>query len=886
MSVRELATEQTDFQSWAHSTDETLEQLDASDDGLSETEALNRRKRFGANLLETSKPTSIWSVLLRQFKSIVVLLLVAAGVVALLFGDYIEAAAIGLVLVINAAIGFFMELRGVRSMEALKKQADTQSTVIRDGTAKTVPARQLVPGDTLSFQAGDVVGADIRLIETNELDINESALTGESVPVTKSTDVVDADTPLADRTNMAYRGTAVTRGSGLGVVVATGMSTELGRISDLVSSSEKKETPLERRLDKLGERLVWISLALAALIASSGLARAESISTIIETALALAVATIPEGLPIVATIALARGMWRMARRNALVRNLAAVETLGSASVILTDKTGTLTENRMETEAYWLDDERLDLGKTPGEKQRTKMQRALEIGALCNNTDIDESGQLSPGGEPMETALAQIASEFGLDIQALRESHPRIREEAFATETKMMGTFHETSTDSIRVAVKGAPEAVIDACDTIAVGDKKEPLDDEASEAWLNRNQQLADNGLRVLALAEKEASDSQTEPYEGLTLVGLVAFIDPPRWDVKAAIERAQQAGIQIVMVTGDQPGTASYVARKVSIAGEESDVVKGRQLPDLDELDVEDYKDLSAQNVFARVTPEQKHSLIEFYQNQGDVVAMTGDGVNDAPALSIADIGIAMGKRGTEVAKEAADMVLQDDAFQTIVTAIQQGRIIVQNIRNFVVFLLSCNVSEILVIGLASLLWTDAPLPLTALQILFLNLVTDVFPALALGLGEGTDSIMTRPPRRRNEPILTRRHWTEIAIYGALLTISVLGTYWYALESPGIGPDSAVTVSFLTLAFAQLWHVFNIRAPESPRFKNEITNNPYVWGALVLCAVILVAVLYIPTTASVLSVAPPSFEGWLCILVGSFMPAVVGLFRPRRKVG
>ncbi|WP_222615407.1 cation-translocating P-type ATPase [Persicimonas caeni] len=882
-------------QPWSQSSDDVLENLDVvAERGLSSKEAMRRHDAFGANVLETARPKSVWRVLYNQFESLVVLLLLGAAVAAFAFGEYVEGVAIGVVIFINTAIGFFMELRAVRSMEALRTMAQTSSRVRRDAEAGMLPARELVPGDIVELQAGDVVSADMRLVGSQNLQVDESVLTGESVPVEKQDAPIAADAVLGDRTNMLFKGTAITRGQAQAVVTATGMATELGRITELVQHAQKHETPLEERIDTLARKLVWVCLVLAGLIALIGFLQQRPTLQVIGTAIALAVATIPEGLPIVATIALARGMFRMARRNALVRNLAAVETLGSTSIVLTDKTGTLTENRMTVDGYVTpagapratfaqgaatfaqDSTPVDIEQNP------PLKAALEIGMLCNGAEHATEGDPDSPlvGDPVEIGLLQVATAAGFNREELRRAYPETREESFDATVKMMGTFHKVD-GRYRVAVKGAPEAVLRSCTQVMTpGGQVEALSDDGRADWLVRADDLAQRGLRVLALAEKWVDDDAVAPYEGLVFVGLVAFIDPPRDDVRDAIAECHGAGIRVVMVTGDHPATALHIAQQLQMADETSEAVTGAELRRWDKTATASPARLVDAPVFARVSPEQKLDLVELHKRQGAVVAMTGDGVNDAPALTRADIGIAMGQRGTQVAREASDMVLQDDAFSTIVHAVEQGRIIFDNIRKFVVYLLSCNISELFVIAVASLFFADLPLPITPLQILFLNLVTDVFPALALGLGEGERGILSRPPRDPAESVLTREHWLRIFGWGSVITLVVLGVYASALYQLDLGPEMAVTMSFLTLALAQLWHVFNMRGAGSSRLKNDITKNRWVWGAIALCIVLTLAAVYIPPLAEVLDVVPPTLEQWAIVVGASLVPAVLGVIR------
>lgn len=824
-------------QPWALSVPQVSTGLDVDPEcGLSDREATRRLQEWGPNLLTRSRRPSPLRTFLNQFRSILVGLLAVACAVALIFSEWVEAGAIASVLWINALLGFLTEMQAQRSMEALRRMGRTQATVRREDSLRRVAAEQLVPGDVVLLEAGDVVTADLRLVEASKLQINEAALTGESLPVSKRVAPVDGSAPLSERSNLAFKGTIVTRGSGEAVVIGTGQDTELGRISSLVQSAKQEVTPLERRLSTLGRGLVWVTLAVAAAVAVSGWMSGQPLYLVLETSIALAVAAVPEGLPIIATIALARGMLRMARRKALVNRLSAVETLGATQIIFTDKTGTLTENSMRVARM-----------KPAEGDAAR--RALEVAVLCSNAELSDTG--ADVGDPMEIALLHAARERGLDAASLRAAAPELREVAFDPDLKMMATVHGPSAP-FRVAVKGAPEAVIAASNASP----------SERARWLARADELAEDGLRVLALAEGRQPKVDAPPYRELELLALVGLHDPPRRGVRSAIEACQRAGIRIVMVTGDHGVTARKIACATGLVDDpETPVVEGMELARA--AGAEDRQRLLEARIFARVSPAQKLELIELHQKEGRVVAMTGDGVNDAPALKKANIGIAMGHRGTQAAKEAAAMVLEDDDLATIVQAVGEGRAIFDNIRKFVVYLLSCNLSEVLVVGLATA--AGAPLPLLPLQILFLNLVTDVFPALALGVGEAADDVRVRPPRDPNEPILTRDHWIGIGVFGSVMTAAVLGAFAMALNRGG--PERAVTVSFLTLAACQLWHVFDMRSPGSGLFSNEVTRNPWVWGALALCAMLLVASVQVPLLKSVLSTTAPDALEWQLVL-------------------
>ncbi len=850
--------------------------------GLTVAEVDEARSRYGANLLKAHPPANPVRILFKQFMSPVVYLLLGAAGFALLIGELTEFIAILAVLLINSGIGFVTELRAVRSMEALRHLSTRSVVVRRAGHIETIPAEQLVPGDIVIIDAGDVTAADMRIISSANLASDESALTGESLPVAKDVQPVAPDTPLADRTCMLFKGCAITRGTGEAIVTSTGMDTELGRISRLVEQSAPERSPLEKQLEVLSRHLIWVTVLVATAVGTAGMLAGQDVSLMVETSVALAVAAIPEGLPIVATLALARGMLRMARHNALIERLSAVETLGSTTVIMTDKTGTLTENRMHVDRIVTSDGELDFDRGSGRflmaghkvtaAGNDNLRLLLEGACLCNNASLGTKGQTS-SGDPMEVSLLEAAHADGIERLTLLTSFPEVAEHAFDAATRMMATVHKDGRN-FKIAVKGAPEAVLDRVKQVSTGNRSVSFDRHQKRHWKDVCEVLAAQGLRLLAVAGKTASKPDVQPYQDLTLFGVVAFQDPPRADVATAIADARQAGINVVMVTGDHAATAKHISQAVGLAPEGFTAIASHELKPYPEMSETEKARTRAAHVFSRVTPEQKLDLITLHQQAGDVVAMTGDGVNDAPALKKADIGIAMGLRGTQVAREAADMVLRDDAFSTIVQAIREGRIIYTNIRRFTTYLLSCNLSEILIVGLAVL--AGLPLPLLPLQILFLNLVTDVFPAFALGTIEADRNVLAKPPKPPSEPILNKSQWITIVAGGSVIAATTLSSMVLATFVLGLRGDAITTMCFFTLSLAQLWHVFNIRNWREGLIFNQITRNTYVWLAITICLTILTIAALQPDIAGALRLTPLPGTAWGAIVGLSLIPVVV----------
>ena len=879
---------QSSDQPWAATADDVLRDLEVErDEGLSSDEAGARLEHHGRNEVQRDEGPSTWEILLRQFRDPIVYVLAAAGIAAAALGEVVEAVAVTIALVLQAIIGFATELRAKQSVEALRELGRTTAQVLRDGQPREIDAAELVPGDVVLLEEGDLVPADLRLLEIANLQTDEAALTGESEPLPKQVEAVGAETPLAERASLALRGTKVSSGSGHGVVVATGADTELGTVATLVQegAAEGEQAPIEDQLDTLGRALLVAVVAVGIVVAVAGVLVGQPVRTMVETAIALAVAAVPEGLPVVATLALARGVQRMAKRNALVKNLAAVETLGSAGVIFTDKTGTLTEGRMRARRMELPGgNQVDLDEPPGSADEA-VRAALLVASLCGNATIPDDGEAV--GDPMEIALQRAAQRAGIeDRDDLLELYPERWEKAFDRDVKMMATCHDVPSGEghadgggpVLVAVKGAPGAVVRACTHQHGGGE---LDDDGREAWLERNREMARDGLRVLALARATSERDQDDPYTDLELLGLVGLLDPPRETTKQAVAACRRAGVRVVMVTGDQEETARAIADELGLEFVDEDgdgrldVIHGADLPPAEEWDDDTRERLARAAVFARLEPAQKLDLIRLSRDRGEIVAMTGDGVNDAPALEAADIGIAMGDKGTQVARDAADIILEDDAFESIVHAIREGRTVFENIRRFVVYLLSGNLGEILAVMLAAL--AGSALPLLPLQILFINLVSDVFPAAALGVVPGDDTSLDRPPRDPDTAILDRPRWIETGLWAVLIGGMTLATFAYALGPGGLETEAAVTVSFIAFVVARMAHVFNMRGPQSAMFSNRVVRSAAVWASLAVSGSLLLLGIYVPPVADALGVVPPTAAMWTMSLVGGLAVLVAG---------
>ncbi|HXF97948.1 MAG TPA: cation-translocating P-type ATPase [Gaiellaceae bacterium] len=834
--------------------EEAAARLDADlEAGLSSRAAAERLARYGPNELEAAGAVRPWRLLLDQFKNVLILILLAAVGLSVVLGHATEAIVISVIVLLAALLGFVQEYRAERAIEALRRLAAPTATVLRDGEETEVAARDLVPGDVLLLRAGDKVSADGRLVEAVNLQVEESALTGESHPVEKRTEAVPGDVSVAARANMVYAGTAVTYGRGRALVVATGMSTEFGGIARLLETIERAKTPLQESLDRVAMVLARAALVIVLIVVSLGLVRGQPFFDMLLFGTALAVAVVPEALPAVITISLTLAAQRMVRRNVLVRRLPAIETLGSVSVICTDKTGTLTRDEMTVRRIYAGGELLELsgaGYEPeGEVLRAgtpvepppALVETLRGAALASDARlVREEGQWAVRGDPTEGALLVAAAKVGLDREELERRCPRVAEIPFTSESKRMTTIHETPEGRLAYQ-KGAPEVVLAACTRVLGPSGEEPLDPAKRDALAEVARAMAGDALRVLAVARRREATLENAERE-LTLLGLVGMLDPPRPEAKPAVETCLQAGIRPVMITGDHPLTAQAIARELGILTH-GRAVTGSELDAMDDAELE--REIEAIQVYARVAPEHKLRVVSALQAKGHAVAVTGDGVNDAPALKKADIGVAMGITGTDVAKEAAAMTLTDDNFASIVAAVEAGRGVFANIKKYLMYLLAANLGEIGLLLGSSLL--GRPLPLSAVQILYVNLATDGLPALALSLDPHESDLMRQPPRRRREGIFTRPVVTLIGVGGIWSALVTLALFSFALSS-GRPLEEAMTITFATLVVIEFFKAYSYRSDrrsvlERP-FANRWLNLAILWELFLVTLVLNVPFL------------------------------------------
>lgn len=870
-------------------SDEAFRALSSSPAGLALDEAARRLAAHGPNALPEAKRRSLLLVLLRQFVSPLIYILFIAAAVSFAVGHRGDALVILLVVVVNAFIGTFQEGRAERSMEALRKLSALRVRVLRGGSESLIEARDLVPGDIVLLAAGDAMAADSRLIEANALEAAEAALTGESLPVAKSPGPLPFDTPLADRRNMVFSGTHIAAGRGKALVVATGTDTEVGRIASLTESAEEPKTPLELRIAQFGRYLVGAAIGLFVLVIVVGLGRGLPFIEILMVAISQMVSMVPEGLPVAMTIALAVGMQRMAARKAVVRRLGAVETLGSTSVICSDKTGTLTRNEMTVTVLWLPDGRaveitgagyapegklLADGREISAAGDPALLALLEAGALCNDAQLVPPARTDPRwrplGDPTEAALLTLALKACVEPAALRQRHPRRAEIPFDSATKMMGTQHGHSARG-RICIKGAPEMVLGLCAFTRQGEKLVPLDEQCRSAFETTSAELASRALRLLAIAEvPEAALDETSGFAQFerraTFLGLVGQMDPPREEAKAAVHECRQAGIRPVMVTGDHKATGLAVARSLGIAREGDLAVDGRELEAMPEQDLR--HDLDRISVFARVHPAQKLRIVEAFQARGNVVAMTGDGVNDAPALARADVGVAMGITGTEVAKGSAKIVIADDNFATIVSAVEEGRLVYRNLKKVILFLFATSIDEVVV--LLGALFFGYPLPLAAVQILWINIVTEGVLTINLVMEGPEGNEMNRPPIPRDEPLITRSMVTRMLGMVAASVAATLGYFIWRL-STGVPLDLVRSETFTVLAVCQWFNVLNCRSEQQSVLSLSLFKNGWLLGGLVLGNLLHVLVIYTEPMNRIFHTVPiPMFNFFLIGAVAS----------------
>jgi len=920
----------------ALSADEALQRLESPvTDGLSSAEAERRLREYGPNQLEEKPRRAFAQMVFEQLKSFVILLLIGAAILSAILGEYIDAGAIVAIVLLNTILGVVQESRAEEALAALRRMAAPESQVLRDGKRIAVPAPQLVPGDIVFMEAGYYVPADVRLLEAVNMRIDEAPLTGESVAVQKNASMtLEPEASLGDRKNTAFMGTVVSYGRGKGVVTSTGMHTQLGLIATMLQSVQEEQTPLQRKLDQLGKTLGFAALIVCGLVfvvgvtESIGAINADLIVGLFMIAVSLAVAAVPEGLPAVVTVSLALGMQEMIKRHALIRRLSSVETLGSATVICSDKTGTLTQNEMTVTRIWVDGHMVKVsgqGYTPvgafsiGESEINldkypAVRTALWAGVLNNDAVLEESVKEDGGkefrmvGDPTEGSILVAAYKAGGARKALNKAYPRTNEIPFDSDFKRMITVHtvddprlddlspfdeENGRGCSVVAVKGAPDVVLNLCTQYQPIDNSAPvlMNDDYKKRILAANDEMTGNALRVLGVAFRMVKEipeqfERADLEKDLVFIGLIGMIDPARPEVNPALQTATRAGIRTIMITGDYPNTARAIAESIGLLRPGHHVLTGAQLEAMSDDDLKD--EVKKTDVYARVSPEHKLRIVNALQANGEVVAMTGDGVNDAPAIKQADIGVSMGITGTDVAKDTADMVLTDDNYVSIVSAVEQGRIIYSNIRKFVYFLISCNMAEILIIFLPTALGvlllpeltTEQLAPLAPIQLLWLNLITDGAPALALSTEKGDPDIMDQPPRAPKEPIINRQMLLGVITQTIAISAVTLTAFWVGLNHEGRSAlenlDFAKTMAFVTLSTSELLRAFTARSERYPLLKQGVFSNKWMNIAVVFSLVLVIAVVYIPFLNPIFKTIPLAWEQWQLILPLLVVPSIV----------
>ena len=828
---------------WRMSKDEILAAYKSTTEGLSREEAKKRLEKYGYNKLREQKRKGVLRVFAEQFADLLVVILIIAAIISAMTGGLEGTIVIIAVLILNAILGTIQHFKAQKSLDSLRAMAAPNARVLREGEKMEVPAAELVPGDLLLLEAGDVAAADGRILENFSLQVSESALTGESENVNKSDAAIDEEElPLGDRLNMVYSSSLVSYGRAILLVTGTGMDTEIGKIADMMESAQEKATPLQRSLDDFSKKLSMIIIVICAVVFGLGLWRGMHLGDALMFAVALAVAAIPEALSSIVTIGLAIGTQKMAKENAIIKNLRAVEGLGCVSVICSDKTGTLTQNRMTVQRVYVNGKAWD-GETEVNKDEAILKLAEES-TLCNDGSLNGETAV---GDPTETALLSFFRKIGGNEKAAREKFPRLQEIPFDSDRKLMSTLHERN-GRFEMLIKGAPDVLLARCNHIFLDGTVIPITDEIRQNILKENHSFSAQGLRVLAFAKKILEENRPltlEDEKDLIFMGLIAMMDPPREESAAAVADCKKAGIRPVMITGDHKITASAIAKKIGILRDGDRAVEGAELEKMSDEQLR--KEVSEISVYARVSPEHKIRIVRAWQDNGHVAAMTGDGVNDAPALKQADIGIAMGITGTEVSKDAASMILTDDNFATIIKSVANGRNVYTNIKNSIQFLLSGNLAGILVVMFTSLL--GLPLPFTAVQLLFINLLTDSLPALAMNMEKPTGDLLKQKPRDPNEGILTRDFMKTLLIQGGLLAIATMAAFYAGLQ---VNDGMACTMAFATLCMARLFHGFNCR---SSRSVFRMPSNPFSVGAFAIGTVLLLLVLLIPALHSLFDI-------------------------------
>lgn len=844
-----------------------LREFQTTEKGLSDNEVRNRKDIFGDNALKEKKRKGILKVFLNQFKDLLVGILIVAGIISIITDNVESTLVIFIVILLNAILGTVQYFKAEQSLEALKSLTAAKCKVIRDGMKQEILSKDIVPGDILFLEAGDLIAADGRIIENHSLQVNESSLTGESLAVEKNAEVLsDDEIPLSDRKNMVFGGTLVTYGRAIAVVTSTGMNSELGKIANLMENTQAKETPLQKTLDKFSGKLAIIIIAICIIVFVLEIYRDESILNALMFAVALAVAAIPEALSSIVTIVLALGTEKMAKENAIIKDLKAVEGLGAVSVICSDKTGTLTQNKMTVQKVYVDNKLIDGREL--KKDNLAHRFLINNALLCNDSVTIEGKEI---GDPTEVALVNLGEELHLDELVIREKYQRISEIPFDSDRKLMSTVNIVNNKQV-LFTKGALDVLINKVNYVADSHGIRKLNDEERKEIISVNKQLSEQGLRILAFAYKELQDKEEitkEDENDYVFTGLISMIDPPRVESKDAVHKCIMVGIKPVMITGDHKVTAAAIAREIGIMGKDDIAVEGLEIDKLnDEQLKEKVKNIS---VYARVSPEHKIRIVRAWQSSGEIVAMTGDGVNDAPALKQADIGVAMGITGTEVSKDAASVILTDDNFSTIVKAVENGRNIYNNIKNSIKFLLSGNLSAIIAVLYCAII--NLPMPFAAVHLLFINLLTDSMPAIAIGMEKSNGNLLKEKPRGRNESILNKELLKIVAFEGIIISIFTIISFYGG--NPNLNPKAASTMAFSTLCLARLFHGFNCRGNQSI-FKLGITTNIYSICAFLVGVLLLSTVLFIPPLKIVFNVVSLSGNQYLLLIFCAIMPTVI----------